>query len=81
VELRGSGGGGVTSRARAPPGLRLRGPTGGMGAPAPVGEEREWAGGRRREEEEIGGTHMGKIVISVVGLTPLPRNVDRMAHR
>jgi hypothetical protein len=51
-----------------------------MGAPAPVGEEREWAGGRRREEEEIGGTHKGKIVISVVGLTPLPRNVDRMAH-
>jgi hypothetical protein len=38
-------------------------------------------GGRRREKEETGGTHRGKIVISVVGLTPLDRNVDGMAHR
>jgi hypothetical protein len=53
----------------------------GAPAPVPVREERQWARGRRREKEEIGGTHRGKIVISVVGLTPLACNVDGMAHR
>jgi hypothetical protein len=41
-----------------------------MGAPAPVGEERENGREEGEEEEEIGGTYRGKIVISVIGLTP-----------
>jgi hypothetical protein len=79
VELWGSSGRGVAPlracAARAPPPSS----DGRDGAPAPVSEETT-AGRKRREEGEIGGTHRGKIVISVDGLTPLARNVDGMAH-
>jgi hypothetical protein len=51
----------------------------GGGRPA---EEEEPAGLDRRKEngrnKKVGGAHRGKRVISLVGLTPLAQNMDRM---
>jgi hypothetical protein len=43
---------------------------------------RERMAGRKEKErrKKIGGAHRGKMVISLVGLTLLARNMDKMAH-
>jgi hypothetical protein len=62
---------------------RAQGPARPRPSPSRLFYERGDAGSGRKEKgmRKMGGAHRGRMVISPIGLTPLARNMDGMAHR